>query len=102
MDMILGLIILVVGTWLAILINKVYHNMFDVAYFGFGAVITEWVVCFIIGTTITEFLVKSLGGVLILGLKLLKWGLIIAVILGAIGLITGKLKSNEENNSAEE
>ena len=35
MDMLLGLIVLVVGTGLAILINRLYHSMFDVAYFGY-------------------------------------------------------------------
>lgn len=101
MDMLLGLIVLVVGTGLAILINRLYHSMFDVAYFGCGAVVTEWVVCFIIGTTITEFLVKSFSGVLIFGFKILKWILIGAVILAVIGLITGKLSGNEEDNNKE-
>ena len=101
MDMLLGLIVLVVGTGLAILINRLYHKMFDVVYFGCGAVATEWVVCFIIGTTITEFLVKSFSGGLIFGFKIWKWILIGAVILEVIGLITGKLSGNEEDNNKE-
>ncbi|MGU8435290.1 hypothetical protein ACV3RS_14920 [Clostridium perfringens] len=55
----------------------------------------------VVGTTITEFLVKSFSGVLIFGFKILKWILIGAVILAVIGLITGKLSVNEEDNNKE-
>lgn len=55
----------------------------------------------VVVTTITEFLVKSFSGVLIFGFKILKWILIGAVILAVIGLITGKLSVNEEDNNKE-
>lgn len=36
----------------AIILNRIYHKIFDVTYFSFGALITEWGVCLLIAAFI--------------------------------------------------
>lgn len=33
-------------------INRLYHKVFNVMYFGFAAVLTEWIICFLIAAVI--------------------------------------------------
>lgn len=45
----MNIIFLVVVIICSIVINRLYHKLFDVTYFGCNAVIIEWFVSFIIG-----------------------------------------------------
>lgn len=76
--MILTVVAIILGTGLFFLAN----SMFDITYFGCGAILSLWFGCFIISYAI----LISLGGIVI---GLLKWIVIGAIVLGIIGLIAG-------------
>ena len=42
-------------------VNMLYHKIFDVTYFGCRAVLTEWIVCIIIGYFLGGWLCSLLG-----------------------------------------
>lgn len=33
-------------------VNRLYHRIFNVMYFGFAAVLTEWIICFSVAAVI--------------------------------------------------
>ena len=89
------IITLVVGTGIFILL----HKIFDIVHFGFGAMITMWVVCCIVGA----FIVNLLGG-LVGGIFTVIWSLIKVivgiVVLGAGGMfIYNKVSGNKQDES---
>lgn len=89
------IITLVVGTGLFILL----HKIFDIVHFGFGAMITMWVVWCIVGA----FIVNHLGG-LVGGIFIVIWSLIKVivgiVVLGAGGMfIYNKVSGNKQDKS---
>ena len=43
------IILIIVGT---VKINQLYHKIFDITYFSLTAVITEWIICFLISAMI--------------------------------------------------
>ena len=45
------IILIFVGT---VKINQLYHKIFDITYFSLTAVITEWIICFIISGMIVS------------------------------------------------
>lgn len=40
---------------IAVFLHRFYHRRFNIIYFGLGAVIKEWIVCFIIAAFIAYF-----------------------------------------------
>lgn len=45
----------------AVIVNRLYHKIFDVTYFGCRAVITEWFFCLIIGSLFAAIPFRLLG-----------------------------------------
>ncbi len=82
MSAILGLI---VGTIIFFLINE----LFDITYFGCGAIASLWFTCVLLTTAGFMWL----GGIV---LGLLKWVLIGTVVLAIVGFVGSKMKGNEE------
>ena len=52
------LILIIVVT---IKINQLYHKIFNVVYFSFVPVITEWLICFFIGAFIVTKIFNFFG-----------------------------------------
>ena len=43
---------------LTIVINRIYHKIFDVTYFSLGAVVKEWATCFTIAFIICMIVIQ--------------------------------------------
>lgn len=43
---------------LTIVINRIYHKIFDVTYFSLGAVVKEWATCFAIAFFICMIVIQ--------------------------------------------
>lgn len=86
------IVTLIVGTGIFILI----HKIFDIIHFGFGAMITMWVVCCIVGAFIVNFLGGLVGGVFSVLWFLIRLALIIGVIGYIVYYLYNKFKGNKE------
>ncbi|MEN7555062.1 hypothetical protein ABFR46_15405 [Clostridioides difficile] len=82
--MILGVVAIILATGIFFLVNSI----FDITYFGCGAIGGLWFGCFVIAYAI----LTSLGGILI---GLIKWIVIGAIVLGIIGVIAGAVNKSE-------
>lgn len=58
MNIFLGILTLIA----AFFVWKVYHNLFNVAYFGFNSIIKELFVCWIIGVIIVGAIATKIFG----------------------------------------
>lgn len=89
------IITLVVGTGIFIFL----HKIFDIVHFGFGAMITMWVVCCIVGAFIVNFLGGLVGGIFSVIWFLIKLVAGIAI-LGAGGMfIYNKVSGTKQEES---
>lgn len=89
------IVTLLVGTGIFIAINTI----FECWYFGIGAMITEWVVCCIVGAFIVNFLAGLVGGIFSIIWFLIKSVALIGII-GAGGMfIYSKLSGKQEDES---
>lgn len=89
------IITLVVGTGIFIFL----HKIFDIVHFGFGAMITMWVVCCIVGAFIVNFLGGLVGGIFSVIWFLVKLVAGIAIV-GSIGMfIYNKLSGTKQEES---
>lgn len=52
--------ILIVMLIVAFIINRLYHKIFHVTYFGFMSLIFEWFVCLIISGIVVDSLLKRI------------------------------------------
>mgnify|MGYP004569317451 FL=1 len=43
---------IIIAAIVAVILNVIYHKVFGVIYFSFGAIIKEWFVCFVIALVI--------------------------------------------------
>ncbi|MGG7179253.1 hypothetical protein ACQPU1_16910 [Clostridium paraputrificum] len=86
------IITLAVGTGIFILL----HNIFEIVHFGFGAMITMWVVCCIVGAFIVNFLGGLVGGIFSILWFLIRLALIIGVISYIGYYLYNKLKGKKE------
>ncbi len=55
----IALIVVIIACTVAV--NILYHKIFDVTYFGCRAILTEWMVCIIIGYFLGGWLFSLLG-----------------------------------------
>lgn len=86
------IITILVGTGIFIAIN----TLLEIWYFGIGALITEWVVCCIVGAFIVNFLGGLVGGIFSILWFLIRLALVIGVI-GYIGYyLYNKFKGSKE------
>lgn len=89
------IITILVGTGIFIAINTIL----EIWYFGIGALITEWVVCCIVGAFIVNFLGGLVGGILSVIWFLIKLVAGIAI-LGAGGMfIYNKVTGTKQEES---
>ena len=47
-----GIKMIIIAAIVAVILNVIYHKVFGVIYFSFGAIIKEWFVCFVIALVI--------------------------------------------------
>ena len=85
MEIILGIVSIILGTALFWMLN----SMFSITYFGFGAMVSLWIGCFVVSLLI-------IGGIGKLLLGLLKWIIIIGIILAIVGFVASKVNGNQE------
>ena len=78
MEIILGIVSIILGTALFWMLN----SMFSITYFGFGAMVSLWIGCFVVSLLI-------IGGI---G----KWIIIIGIILAIVGFVASKVNGNQE------
>lgn len=52
METFLSAVILILAIIFTVNINRFYHKIFDVTYFGFKPLVAEWFICFLIGYVI--------------------------------------------------
>ncbi len=83
---------LIVGTGIFIAINTI----FECWYFGIGAMISEWVVCCIVGAFIVNFLGGLVGGIFSILWFLIKLALIIGIIGYIVHYLYNKFKGSKE------
>ena len=84
MEIILGIVSIILGTALFWMLN----SMFSITYFGFGAMVSLWIGCFVVSLLI-------IGGIGKLLLGVLKW-IIIGIILAIVGFVASKVNGNQE------
>lgn len=57
----MSVILLILVIICTVAVNRFYHKLFSITYFGFKPLVTEWLVCFMIGMTIVGAVFKFLG-----------------------------------------
>ena len=57
----MSVIMLILVIICAVMVNRFYHKLFSITYFGFKPLITEWIVCFMIGAMIVGVVFNFLG-----------------------------------------
>lgn len=57
----MSIVLLILTIMITVSINRFYHKIFSITYFGFQPLITEWIVCFIIGMAIAGSIFRLLG-----------------------------------------
>ncbi|MBQ0055221.1 MAG: hypothetical protein KBS54_03630 [Synergistaceae bacterium] len=67
---------------LTILVHWLYHKIFDVVYFGMGAVVSEWVGCFFVSG-------------IIVALSMVFWWAVIPILLILIVIAVKKKNKNK-------
>ncbi|MFQ7000022.1 MAG: hypothetical protein ACLRRH_01520 [Clostridium sp.] len=85
----------IIGTGLFILLNK----LFEIAYFGFKAMIAEWFTCFFIGAFLVNLAFGLISGVVSVLWFLIKIALVIALVGGAGFFIYSKVKERKDLSS---
>ena len=89
MEIILGIVSIILGTALFWMLN----SMFSITYFGFGAMVSLWIGCFVVSLLIIGGIGKLLFQLL---LGVLKWIIIIGIILAIVGFVASKVNGNQE------
>lgn len=57
----MSVILLILGIFIAVKLNRLYHKIFHVVYFGFVPVATEWLLCFLLGLAVAGIPFRLFG-----------------------------------------